>query len=304
MSGPWPGIVLATIASVALNGSFVLQHAGSAGAPAVNARRPAAAVIALLRSPLWALGAVVGMAGWALHVGALARAPLSLVQAFVAGGVALTVPMSVLGLGRRVSAREAGAAALMVAALVLLALGQHDAGRTAAAPPRGLGPALLAIGAVAGLLAAGRTGPRRAVALGVAGGLLYGGGDLAIKAITAVDAVHGLGDALTTPWLPAAVVLSVGAFFAFQRGLQIGPPVTVIALMTAATDVTAVLGGLGLFGDPLGRTPALVGAHVAGFVLVVLAGWALAPAQAAVEVGRADADAPGHPLRARPRSIG
>jgi hypothetical protein len=130
------------------------------------------------------------------------------------------------------------------------------------------------------MLAAGRGGPRRAAALGVAGGLLYGGGDLAIKAITAVDAAHGLGAALTSPWLPAALALSAGAFFSFQRGLQIGPPVTVIALMTAATDVTAVLGGLGLFGDPLGRTPALVVAHVTGFILVVLAGWALAPAQA------------------------
>jgi drug/metabolite transporter (DMT)-like permease len=283
MSGPWPGIALAAIASVALNGSFVLQHAGAAKAPAVSARRPAAAVIGLLRSPLWALGAAVGMLGWALHVGALARAPLSLVQAFVAGGVALTVPMSVLGLRRRVERREAGAAVLMVAALVLLALGQHDAGRTAAAPPRGLGPALAGIAAVAVLLAWRGRGGARAAALGVAGGLLYGAGDLAIKAVTAVDAAHGLGPALLSPWVPAALACTLGAFFTFQRGLQIGPPVTVIALMTAATDVTAVLGGLGLLGDPLGRTPALVAAHVTGFALVVAAGWALAPAQAAVE---------------------
>jgi drug/metabolite transporter (DMT)-like permease len=280
MSGPWPGILLAIVASVALNGSFVLQHAGSAEAPAVDVRRPAAAVIALLRSPVWALGAVVGMAGWALHVGALARAPVSLVQAFIAGGVALTVPMSVFGLGRRVSAGEASAAALMVGALVLLTLGQHDAGRTAAAPPSALGPALIGLGALAGLLALRGRGHRRAAALGISGGLLYGGADLAIKAMTAVHAAHGLGPALLSPWLPAALACSAGAFFTFQRGLQIGPPVTVIALMTAATDVTAVLGGLGLLGDPLGRTPVLVAAHVAGFVLVVLAGWALAPAQA------------------------
>jgi len=36
----------------------------------------------------------VGLAGWALHVGAMRDAPLSLVQAFVAGGLALTVPMA------------------------------------------------------------------------------------------------------------------------------------------------------------------------------------------------------------------
>ena len=78
--------------------------------------------------------------GWALHVGAMREAPLSLVQAFVAGGLALTVPMAAFGLGRRRPRARRGAAALMVVALVLLALGPARRRAHAAAPPRGLRP--------------------------------------------------------------------------------------------------------------------------------------------------------------------
>jgi hypothetical protein len=111
---------------------------------------------------------------------------------------------------------------------------------------------------------------RRAPALGLAAGGLYAAADLATKAVTA----GALG------WLGPAAAATLAAFFAFQRGLQLGRPVTVIALMTAGTNVTAIAGGLAVFGDPLGRTPLLQTLHVTGFALVGIAGWALAPAQA------------------------
>ena len=76
------------------------------------------------------------------------------------------------------------------------------------------------------------------------------------------------------------MTLSVGAFFSFQRGLQDGRPVAVIALMTAATNAASIGGGFVVFGDPLGRTPALAAAHALGFALIGLAAWRLAPAQA------------------------
>jgi hypothetical protein len=49
--------------------------------------------------------------------------------------------------------------------------------------------------------------------------------------------------------------------------------------MTAATNVSTILGGLVVFGDPLGATPALATLHVAAFVLVAAAAWRLVPAQ-------------------------
>src|SRR5439155_16139304 len=99
VSGIALGLGLALVASLALNGSYVIQHVGSASAPPVDARRPLFTVWSLLRSRWWALGAALGMAGWAVHVAALSNAPLSLVQAFVAGGPAPLAPGAARGLG-------------------------------------------------------------------------------------------------------------------------------------------------------------------------------------------------------------
>jgi hypothetical protein len=280
------GLTLALAASVALNGSYLLQHAGSATAAEITPRRPLATIVSLLRSPLWTLGAALGMTGWALHVGALSHAPLSLVQAFVAGGLALTVPMAAVGLRHRVRRDEARAAALMVAALVLLALGLHGAHRDAAFAPATLAGYLAALVVPAVVLVALVRGSARPAALGLAGGLLYGAADLAIKALTGIAHEHGAAAVLASPWLLAAVVLTIGAFFAFQRGLQTGRPVTIIALMTAATNTGSIAGGFVVFGDRVGATPALAVAHIAGFVLVCVAAWWLAPAQAALTTGR------------------
>ena len=126
MSSTGIGAPLAVCAAIALNGSFLMQHAGAATLRPIDARRPLATLAALLRSPLWTLGAVAGIAGWALHVAAMSEAPLSLVQAFVAGGLALAAPMAALGLRRRLSRVELQSVALMAAALALLSAGLHE----------------------------------------------------------------------------------------------------------------------------------------------------------------------------------
>jgi hypothetical protein len=104
---------------------------------------------------------------------------------------------------------------------------------------------------------------------------------VAIKALTGVAHDHGAVAVLSSPWLPAAGAATVAAFFAFQRGLQIGTPVPVISLMTAGTTAVSVAGGFVVFGDPLGTSPALVALHIVAFALVAVAAAALAPAAAA-----------------------
>jgi drug/metabolite transporter (DMT)-like permease len=288
------GIVFALAASAALNTSFLIQHAGAVGLPAVSVRRPVATVRSLVGSPTWMAGLVLGCTGWALHVAALVRAPLSLVQAFIAGGIVLTVPLAAIGLGHRVRGRELHAIGLMVVALVLLSLGLRG-GRHASASEPALAGAILVLSACAAVLALTVRDDRRPVALGVAGGLLYGAADIAIKALTGVDASSGAAGVLSSPWLLIAGAATVAAFFAFQRGLQAHRPVVVIGVMTAATNVSTIAGGLVVFGDPLGATPLLAVVHVLAFVLVAVAAWRLAPAQAAI----ATADQSSGPIGAR-----
>jgi len=273
MSATAAGILLALAAAVALNGSYLIQHVGTPSVP-VDVRRPLASLVALFRSPVWLLGGVAGMSGWALHIAAMREAPLSLVQAFVAGGLALAVPMAALLLRARPSRADVHALGLMVLALLGLSLGIQTAGAHSAANNAVLAVWIGAQVGAAALLAAFATGARRAPALGLAGGLLYGAADLALKALT------GVPDVLGSAWLPVALIATLGAFFAFQRGLQSDRPLAVIALMTAATNVTSIAGAFAAFGDPLGSTPGLQALHGLALALVVVAAWRLAPAQA------------------------
>jgi hypothetical protein len=294
------GLGLAVLASLALNGSYVIQHKGSASAPPVDARRPLATLGALLRSPAWSAGAALGMAGWAMHVGALAHAPLSLVQAFVAGGLALMAPIAARALGHPLTRAERAGVAIVVVSLGLLCVGLRHPGLHGSVDAQAMAVFLAGAGLAASVLARVRT-PLRPRALGLAGGVLYGAADVAVKALTGAAHDHGAVGVLTSPWLPAAAVATGAAFFAFQRGLQTQRAVPVISLMTAATTAVSVLGGIVVFGDPLGRSAPLVVLHVVAFVLVAVAAAILAPAASATDRARAEAvsEAP-VPAKGRP----
>jgi hypothetical protein len=279
MSALAVGLGLALLASLALNGSYLVQHAGSRDAPAVTALHPLATWRGLLASRVWTAGLVLGLAGWALHVGALAKAPLSLVQPFTVGGIALAVPFAARFFGERLSRAERAAVATMALALVLLPLGIFPPPAGRAFPAWALGGYLVAAAAPACVLAALPAAGLRSCALGVAAGIFYGVADTATKAVTAT-AQGSLEAALASPWLAAVAVASTAAFFAFQRGLQTGAAIPVMALMTTGTNVVAILGGLLVFADPLGTSPALRLLHVLAFGLAGASAWFLARTEA------------------------
>lgn len=270
------GLGLALLASLALNGSYLLQHVGSRQAPEVTARHPLRTVRGLVASPVWLAGLAAGLSGWALHVGALSKAPLSLVQAFAAGGLALAVPIGTRVLRERLRRQELLAVGLMVAALLMLAVGARAGGGRGAVPALAMAVAL----GVAALLAALLALRPAAHTLGAAAGVLYGAADGATKAVTVAVHHDGLLAGLLTPWTAAVALLSLGAFLCFQRSLQTGAAVPVIALMTAGTNVAAILCGLIVFGDPLGAKPALAVPHLVAFAAIAVAAWLLAPSQA------------------------
>lgn len=286
------GLSLAVTGSLALNASYLIQHAGSLRAPAIDLRHPLRTLRSLLRSRLWLGGGALGLTGWALSIAALTQAPLSLVQAFLIGGIALLAPAAVRILGHCLTWREIAGITLVLIALAVLLVGRGSVGVHSHFHNRGLGLYLTASVITGGCLLLIRR--RRTQMLAAAGGILYGAADVAIKALTGLAAHHGVSAAATSPWLIATIAASIGAFFCFQRALQAGKPMPVIALMTAGNNIVSIIGGLAVFGDPLGHRPAMVLVHLAAFVLIVLAAWLLAPAQAAVT-----APAPA-PARGRP----
>jgi hypothetical protein len=134
--------------------------------------------------------------------------------------------------------------------------------------------------AIGGLLIMGpRVGApahHHGVMLGAAAGVLFGVSDVAIKALTGEMGTHGV-TGLLSPWLFTCVAASVIAFFASARGLQKGEAVPVITLTAAAANVSAIAGGIIVFGDPLASDPLGLVLQSAAFLMVIVAA-ALTPA--------------------------
>jgi hypothetical protein len=105
--------------------------------------------------------------------------------------------------------------------------------------------------------------------LGAAAGVLFGVGDVALKALTGA-ASGGAGALLLSPWLPIAIVAAAFAFLASARGFQEGEAVPVIATTSTAANLTCIVGGILVFGDALAGGILLV-VQLAAFALVAFA---------------------------------
>jgi drug/metabolite transporter (DMT)-like permease len=240
------GLLLALVSALATNVAFLFKHRGAVLAPPIQARHPARSAAGLFRSKWFAVGWMVAIVAWALHVGALALAPLSIVQAVLSGGL---VFLAVLG--ERFFGLELGRwqwLGVTITAAGLVVIGLTDGG--AARPQRSSLAALIAVecaifgvGAALVAVSAHRRVLHRAEALllGLAGGALFGVSDVAIKYLT-----HAEGPllGLVSPWTLTALVAGAIAFYASARSLQLGPGVEVIALTSVAANLVAIIGGI------------------------------------------------------------
>src|SRR3954454_21720872 len=156
------GFGLSLAASLALNAGYLLQHMGGGAAPPVDARAPVATVRGLLRSRVWALGMGANLVGSVMHIGALAVAPLTLVQAFSAGGLALVVPASARLARRPLHRAERVGVAVIVYALAVLAISPQAVSFAPASPGSPLLLRVLFLTAAAALALQGGY-PRRPV---------------------------------------------------------------------------------------------------------------------------------------------
>lgn len=97
---------------------------------------------------------------------------------------------------------------------------------------------------------------------------------------------------LLSPWAVVTLAASVAAFYSSAKGLQDGDAVPVIAVTGTAANVTGIVGGIIVFGDPLSGHPLMLAAEVVAFALVLFAAWLTpAPVRAAGVAARAGATA-------------
>jgi drug/metabolite transporter (DMT)-like permease len=275
------GILLAILCALATNVAFLLKHRGACAAPDVSLKHPIRSACGLFRSKWFAIGMLVAAGAWSLHVGALALAPLSVVQAVIAGGLVFLTVLAERFFGCTVGTRQWAGVGLTALGLVLLAVSLPGGGGSHAsysmAAMISFESALLAIGTFLVLTPhLGAHKHHHGAMLGVAAGILFGVSDVAIKALTTLFAGSGV-IGLISPWLLTCILASVLAFYASARGLQKGEAVPVITLTSAAANVSAISGGILVFGDPMPSDPLGMAIQSFAFVLVIAAA-ALTPA--------------------------
>ena len=279
------GILLAFACAVATQLGFLYKHRGACAAPKVDIRRPLKTVKSLFSSRWFAIGMAVALGAWLLHVAAMALAPISVVQAVLSTGVVILAVMAERLFGFEVGRRQWLGVAMTAAGLVLLVItlpahsGSHSSFSLAGMISFEAG--MLAIGAL--LI----TGPRigapdhhHGVMLGAAAGVLFGVSDVAIKALTGLD---GFASIVLSPWLPVTIVASVVAFYASARGLQDGEAVPVIASTSTAANVSTIMGGIVVFGDPMPGDAVGIALQMFAFVLVIVAALIVPPPMRAAE---------------------
>ena len=279
------GILLALACALATNVGFLLKHRGAVAAPPVEWSRPVKSAVGLFKSRWFAIGMLVAVGAWALHVAALALAPLSIVQAVLAGGLVFLTVLAERFFGLSLGVRQWLGVGLTALGLVLLVVtlpasgGSHSAYSLAAMIA--FESAMLGIGIFLVLSPKLGVTAHHGVLLGAAAGVLFGVSDVAIKALTAAVGDFGV-TGLLSPWIGVALVASVIAFYASARGLQTGAAVPVIALTSVAANVSTIAGGIIVFGDPLASNPlGLIVQAVAFTLVIVAAGLTPAPVRAA-----------------------
>jgi drug/metabolite transporter (DMT)-like permease len=267
------GILLALACAIATQLGFLYKHRGANEAPCVDVRHPLRSGKSLFCSKWFAVGMAIALGAWLFHVAALALAPLSVVQAVLSTGVVILAVLAERLFGFNVGPRQWAGVAMTACGLVLLivtlpaAHGAHSAYSVAGMVSFEAG--MLLIGAL--LISGPKLGApdhHHGVMLGAAAGTLFGVSDVAIKALTGLG---GIGDVLISPWLAIALIASVVAFYASARGMQDGEAVPVIASTSTAANVSCILGGIVVFGDPMPTDTLGIILQAIAFTMVILA---------------------------------
>ena len=238
------GLTLALISAIAVNWAYSREHDAAAAMPRFSPRRPLRFVSLLLADRRWVGGFATETVGWLVYVAALRLAPISLVQAVCASGIAVLALATSRGHPTRLARHEQIAVLVAIGGLLLLSLSLVDTHQTDHPPD--WAPVLLWVGcsaAGAAALALLGVGLARGPALGLAAGLLFAGGDISAKLV-----VYG------GTWLAAVVALivcySLGTSI-LQGSFQHGDALTGAGLATLATNAVPIAAGFVLFEERL-----------------------------------------------------
>jgi drug/metabolite transporter (DMT)-like permease len=268
----WIGLTVAFASALVTNTAYSLEHDAAAALPPLSPRRPFRSAQLLLRDRRWLAAFAAETAGWLMYVAALRLAPIALVQAVAASGVAVLAFATARGHPSRLARREQAAVVLAVAGLTLLAFSLAGTAESDQHPPVvGVIVWLAACGGGAALLIATPTRFARAASLGLAAGLLFADGDISAKLV-------GYGGL----WLVALATLIVAyatGTSVLQSAYQRGDALTAAGTATMVTNAVPIAAGFVLFDETLPHGVRAV-LQVAAFGSLVVSAVALGRQQA------------------------
>lgn len=256
------GAVLAALGSALFAAaSSVLHHRAGV----------ACAGVAIVIRPVWLVGTVAGLVGVMLHVVALQRGQLSLVQPLLVSGLLFALPLAALLEQRPVRVAQLGWAGVVVLGLALfLTCAQPARGRTHADPGvLALSAGLVLLAATAACAAGTWWRRHRAALWAFAGGCGYGVVAALLK--DSVALLDGGVAALLTSWVfGALLVVGAGAIAVNQAAFNAGPLASSLPVLTIVDPVVAVVLGAVVFGEEIASSPVLVVAQVVGSLVMAV----------------------------------
>jgi len=251
------GLALAVVAALLGNLASLLKHRGCQGTEPVRIRRPLRSARRLAASPWFAAGWVLAACAWLVHVAALSMAPISLVQAVLAGGAVTLAVMAQRFFGDPVERRQWMALVLGGAGLAMLVLtvprfsGSHSGFSLAAILGFEGGLALIAAGLVSSHRSE-RFERHSNVLLAAIAGILFALAGIAIKGLTGAS---GVSIAVLAPWAGLILLAGILAQYTAAAALQRGGAIETIGLMGLVANAAQIVGGVLVFGDPISTHP-------------------------------------------------
>ncbi len=263
------GILGALLAAVCYGVGSVLQALAASRTRSGPGLDPRLLLRVMSQVPFIA-GLALDAAGFGLSLVALRQLPLFVVQAIIAGNLAVTAVVATRVLQVRLSQREWAAVATVTVGLMLLVLcaGKEAPVRTSAGLHVALLGTALALLAGAGLAARFR-GEYGSAALGLIAGLAFGLVGVSVRVMTDLHPGHLLRD----PAAYALLLAGVLAFMCYAAALQRGRVTTALGPLVMAETVAPALIGVVALGDA--TRPGYTAVGVAGFVLAVAGALAL-----------------------------
>jgi drug/metabolite transporter (DMT)-like permease len=270
-------------------------------------------VFRLARQPVWLLGFVSMLAGFALQITALRYGPLALVQPILAAELLFVfgylAVLSAIRHGRRVQLRDWLAAVGMSGGISLFLESAAPSGGRLHAPGFLWLLAGLAAGGCVLLLIAGsarlphaahKAGPgpdpaarqavHRAAFLGAATGIAWGFVAAVIKELSS-HLGHGLGAVFTNWAVYVLIVTGSAAMVLVSHALAAGPLAASQPGFTIGDPTTAALLGLFLFGESMHTGAGALSGEVTG--LLILVGGVATLSHSRLIIGEAQPGTPG-----------